>query len=197
VEDIKLKEILKHPTVSAVVGTVLGTIIATPIVAYINKVNVMDALILIFNWLTNIVTFVLSFRVPFWIILIAIFILLLCKRIFKSRNSDSPFDFITHYKNDKIDNVLWIFDWIRGLDRKYTLSKESPHPICPECKNDLVLSNKTVDGYYSSRPTGFICENCGFSQKLDGNQDEYLLKIKREIIRRVRTGEWRNSLQDH
>lgn len=190
-----MKDILKHPTISAVVGTVLGTIIATPIVAYINKVNVMDALILIFNWLTNIITFVLLFRVPFWVILLAIFILLLSKRFSKDESSENPYYFIAHYKTDKINNILWIFDWNRGLDGKYTLSKESPYPICPDCMNDLVLSNKTAEGYYSSRPTRFVCENCGFSQSIDGNHDDYIIKIRREIIRRVRTGEWRNSLE--
>ncbi|WP_286158795.1 hypothetical protein [Bacillus sp. J37] len=38
-----MKEILKHPTVSAIVGTVVGTLI----VAYINEINVLEALIFI------------------------------------------------------------------------------------------------------------------------------------------------------
>ncbi|MCM3571193.1 hypothetical protein [Neobacillus mesonae] len=192
-----MKEILKHPTVSAIVGTVVGTLI----VAYINEINVLEALVLIFNWIKNIIAFVLSFKVPFWIILFAIFIYLLIKKVAKKVNSYSSDsagqNIVTHYKKDRIDNILWIFEWYRGYDGRLTLTNESPHPICPNCMNDLVLSDRTSEGYYSNRPTRFACENCGFSQKFENDPEEYILKIKREIIRRIRTGEWRESLQEH
>lgn len=196
-----MKEILKHPTVSAIVGTVVGTIIVTPIVAYINQINVIEAFILIFSWLKNIIAFVLSFNVSFWMILLALLIFLFIKRFVKKVNSYSSNNIeqsiVTHYKKDQINNILWIFEWYHEFDGKLTLTNESPHPICPKCMNDLVLSNKTPEGYYSNRPTRFACENCGFSQKFENDSEEYLLKIKREIIRRIRTGEWRESLQDH
>ncbi|WP_456278732.1 hypothetical protein [Bacillus sp. AK128] len=57
-----MKEILKHPTVSTVLGTVIGTIIVTPIVAYINKINIIDALILIINWIKNFIALIISFQ---------------------------------------------------------------------------------------------------------------------------------------
>ncbi|MGD7048586.1 hypothetical protein FZC83_07185 [Rossellomorea marisflavi] len=196
-----MKEILKHPTVSAILGTVIGTIIVTPIVAYINNINVIEALRLIINWIKNIITLVLSFQVPFWIVLVALFIFLFSKRIANKLNSQGSSyarHFIEkHYRQDRIDNILWIFEWYHGFDGKLTLRNASPHPICPNCMNDLVLSNRTPEGHYSNRSTRFTCENCGFSQKFENDPEEYILKIKREIIRRIRTGEWRDSLQQH
>jgi hypothetical protein len=196
-----MKEILKHPTVSAILGTVVGTIIVTPIVAHINKINVIEALILIINWIRNIIALVLSFQVPFWIILVALLVFLFSKRIANKLNSQGSayarHSIEKHYRQDRIDSILWIFEWYRGYDGKLNLTNRSPHPICPDCMNDLVVSNKTAEGYHSNRPIRFVCENCGFSHKLETNLDEYKMKIEREIIRRVRTGEWRNSLQEH
>ncbi|CAM3948866.1 hypothetical protein [Mesobacillus zeae] len=192
-----MKEILKHPTVSAIIGTVVGTLI----VAYINKINVIEALILIFNWLKEILTSVLSFEIQFWIILVVLSIFLFSKKIVEKVNSNSS-DYIgqsivTHYRKDRIDNILWIFEWYRGFDGRLTLTNSSPHPICPDCMNDLVLSNKSPEGFYSNRPTRFVCENCSFSQRLENDPEDYILKIKREIVRRIRTGEWRKSQQEH
>lgn len=195
-----MKETLKHPTVSAVLGTVIGTIIVTPIVAHINKINIIDALILIINWIKDIIALILSFQVPFWIILVALLVFLFFKRIVNKLNSQGSIyakqSIEKHYRQDRIDNILWIFEWYRGYDGKLNLTNWSPHPICPDCMNDLVVSNTTIEGYHSSRPIRFVCENCGFSQKLETNIDDYRMKIEREIIRRVRTGEWSNSLQE-
>lgn len=196
-----MKETLKHPTVSAILGTVIGTIIVTPIVAYINKINIIDALILIINWIKSIIALIISFQVPFWIILVALFVFLFIKRIANKLNSQgSIYDkqsIEKHYRQDRIDNILWIFEWDRSYDGKLNLKNCSPHPICPDCMNDLVVSNTTAEGYHSNRTIRFVCENCGFSQKLETNIDDYRMKIERELIRRVRTGEWSNSLQEH
>lgn len=196
-----MKEILKHPTVSAILGTVIGTIIVTPIVAYINKVNVIEALILIVNWIKNFITLILTFQVPFWIVIVSLFLFLFIKKIANKINSQGPsyarHSIEEHYRQDRINNILWIIEWYRSYDGKLKLINHSPHPICPDCMNDLVLSNKTAEGYHSNRPTRFVCENCGFSQKLETDIEDYRMKIEREIIRRGRTGEWRNSLQEH
>ncbi|RDW18768.1 hypothetical protein [Oceanobacillus chungangensis] len=189
-----MKDILKHPTISSIIGTVVGTAIATPIVAYINKVNVLEAFILIFNWLKNVLITLLAYQVSIWIILFVLFIYLLFKKVLIHSGSSIEHSNLTHYRKDTIDNILWIFEWYEGFDRKLSLTNSSPHPICPNCMNDLVVSSKSSNGYYSPHPTYLICDNCGFSQKFGNDFDDYRIKVQREIIRRVRTGEWKKTL---
>lgn len=190
-----MREMLKHPTVSAIIGTVVGTAIATPIVAIINSTNFFEAFILIYTWLKKVATVLLTYQFPLWIILIVLSLYTVIKKFTKKINVENVKQSIeTHYRKDIIDEILWIFEWFQDFDGKIKLSVESPHPICPECMNDLVLSNTSSDGYRSPYPTSFVCENCGFLKQFGNSHSDYQEKIRREIVRRVRTGEWRNSL---
>lgn len=50
--------------------------------------------------------------------------------------------------------------------------------------------------YYYNSEVKLICENCGYSKGdvSEGLQD-YIAKIKREIYRRIRTGQWEKHSQ--
>lgn len=191
-----MKDILKHPTISGIIGTVVGTIIVTPVIAYMNKINLIEAFMLIYHGLKNSLISLLTYQVSFWIILLVLFTFIGIRKIVQILNENNPIASSINnlYRKDIIDHILWIFDWTEGYNGKIALTPESPYPICPHCMNDLVRSNRASDGYYSSYPNYFICDYCGFSHKI--RKGDYHERIRREIIRRVRTGEWRKSLSE-
>ena len=70
---------------------------------------------------------------------------------------------------------------------------------CPTCQAELVYDDSSNHDVYSNEKehTKFICENCNGEvvAKVDGGNKEYALgAVKREVRRKVRTGEYKSSL---
>jgi hypothetical protein len=71
--------------------------------------------------------------------------------------------------------------------------------LCPTCQAELVYDDSSNHNIYSNERahTKFICENCNSQvvATVDGGDKEYALSaVKREVRRKVRTGEYKSSL---
>ncbi|MBW8182039.1 hypothetical protein [Shewanella nanhaiensis] len=100
----------------------------------------------------------------------------------------SNFDVPEHsdYKEDSIFNIKWCWSW-------------SGHEItnlwcfCPSCDATLVYDDSSKNSFYEPTVTHFICENCSNTVKgtITGGAKSYALgAVRREIGRRIRTGEY-------
>lgn len=74
-------------------------------------------------------------------------------------------------------------------------------PYCQTCSTQLVFSYDDGEGLYSGdqRHTELICQRCNRDRVLlrePGNYQDLVKRIKREIDRLVRTGEWRKHVPD-
>lgn len=71
--------------------------------------------------------------------------------------------------------------------------------LCPTCQAELVYDDSSVRNIYTHERehTKFVCETCGgkIVATVDGGDKDYALDaVKREIRRRVRTGEYKRQL---
>ena len=71
--------------------------------------------------------------------------------------------------------------------------------LCPSCQAELVYDDSSNHNRYTNEKahTKFICENCNGQvvAEVDGGDKEYAVSaVKREVRRRVRTGEYKGSL---
>lgn len=94
------------------------------------------------------------------------------------------------YTEDNMHGLLWRWGWgSRGIKNLWC--------FCPRCDATLVYDDSSCRDYLKPRQeTHFICENC--SHKLvstigGGNRYYVTDMIEREILRRVRTGEFTRS----
>lgn len=180
-----MRKHLKHPLSVGIIGGALATIITTPIVAIMNKIKWDEALSLIFSTIGNWILAILNFNIKLWWLLVAGIILFFIVKWIITREQDSPTSSIQNYRSDVIDGILWNWEWYRNYSGHYTLSSNSLSPICNHCKTDL---RETRMGYGS----GLTCSYCHFSKHIE-DIDNYYDKIGREIIRRVRTGEYKKE----
>jgi hypothetical protein len=96
------------------------------------------------------------------------------------------------YVEDRLFNVVWRWKWERGEPAGLWC-------FCPVCDMELVYDEHVQgDGIMrrDTRPTHtlFICERCNLERaKFDGLKNYAIGAVKREIRRRLRSGEWEHS----
>ncbi len=90
-------------------------------------------------------------------------------------------------------SVLWRWQSISSLP--YSLV-----PYCPKCDMQLVYDYDDGERYTGTqRHTVLICERCDTSRQLCrelGNYSDLQARVTREIVRLIRTGEWRQHVPD-
>lgn len=105
---------------------------------------------------------------------------------FLSRPNDPSFD----YRVDifGVDNAKWAWDYDWEPYKKLMIVKDVL-PLCPVCNSKM-----ETDSFYSLNSA--TCVKC----RLDGKQYRYSLRqidsdVKKEIIRRLNTGEWKTRMK--
>jgi ribosomal protein S27E len=94
------------------------------------------------------------------------------------------------YNHDTFLNLQWRWSYISG----YPANVQA---FCPHCETMLVYSE--VGGHFDiHRETILTCETCNRDLlSLDGDKDSLVLKIHRQIDRKIRTGEWQNVVEKY
>lgn len=93
----------------------------------------------------------------------------------------------TKYVEQELYGALWQWNWSGGeISNLWCL--------CPNCKGELVYDDSSVHNLYRQEEphTDFSCEKCNrrLVARVPGGGKEYALSaVKREIRRRIRTGE--------
>lgn len=104
------------------------------------------------------------------------------------RESEEP-DFKS-YTEEFIYGAKWKWNWAGNQFSNVWC-------FCPRCDGELVYDDSSCRSLYSDTiKTDFICENCGHSLITSisgGNKDYATGAVKREIDRRIRTGEYKKN----
>ena len=180
-----------HTIRNGIIITVVGGIILSfwpPFLSFIKK---------ILSWLLHIIKRIVLYMnsehlVYGWIIatlsilsLISIFII-----ISKLKKHEPGFHEL--YTEDHLFGVDWFWKYIgNGIINLWCL--------CPDCRTELVFSEFIPDPYNylhdNKMPhTTFICEKCGVSKaKMNGSKNHALSTAEREILRKIRTEEWKKQ----
>jgi hypothetical protein len=148
-------------------------------------------------------------RLPIWAIFAAIVVVFGFRWIFRlivnrlkrhdkqGETTVSPQHFQDEdYREDMIDGVWWQWTYSGNL-------VNTPRPICPDraCQCDLVFRedyNRIRDGpnafHIGAPPVTLHCQRCRFRREFDKTEDEVLHGVGLEIIRLLRTGQFRDRL---
>lgn len=140
-------------------------------------------------------TIVDNYEMPGWLILIfiALAVPTCIRAIATVRKKKEPgvFDL---YRRDLLFGAIW--EWSYYGERITNL-----WCICPTCNGELIYQvhhKSPLITRYDDEPDNIklICENCGeVRSKLKGQKDFALGTVEREIRRRIRTGEWKKSIE--
>ncbi len=131
------------------------------------------------------------YSVPGWLwvlilVLSSLGIIRLYFAFFHKENTEQEF---TKYREDFISGAKWRWTWEKNnIVRLWC--------YCPDCDAQLVYNDEY--NYLERRQdTVFICEHCNnrVVAKIDGGNKDYALSfVHREILRRLRTGEYEKKI---
>ena len=92
------------------------------------------------------------------------------------------------YIEDFMHGAKWRWSWIGNQISNVWC-------FCPRCDATLVYDDGSCHSFYSDvNKTNFICENCSRTvvASISGGDKDYAIgAVKREISRRIRTGEYK------
>jgi len=136
-----------------------------------------------------------NYEIPGWLILIFIALAFpTCIKIIRTKREKKEPGVFELYRSDLLFGAIW--EWSYDGERITNLNC-----MCPKCKGELVYQKH----YKSLRITGYddepdniklICENCKEVRgKLLGQMDFAIGTVEREIRRKIRTREWKESIK--
>ena len=134
---------------------------------------------------------VASYSLPGWVwLLIFILAFVGLVNIYLSLKGESEEPEFKSYIEDFIHGAKWRWSWMGNQISNVWC-------FCPRCDATLVYDDSSCRSLCSDvNKTDFICENCGHSVVASitgGNKDYATGAIRREIERRVRTGEYKKN----
>jgi len=181
---------MSENSVKSIRNTVIASVIAGIILLVIPEAR--DYSLSLIKWLWTIVVWCWdalsdSYSFPGWAWLI-IFALALIGviNIYLSLKRDEEEPEFKKYTEDHLYNAKWRWTW---LGNKIT----NLWCFCPTCDATLIYDDSSCHSYYSENQTHFLCENCNnkiVSTVKGGNRRYAVGAAEREIVRRIRTGEY-------
>lgn len=130
-----------------------------------------------------------SYSLPGWAwLLIFILAIIGLMNIYLAVKGESEEPEFKSYVEDFMHGAKWRWSWIGN-------EISSVWCFCPRCDATLVYDDSSCRSFYSDvNKTDFICENCSCNVVASisgGNKDYSTSAVKREISRRIRTGEYK------
>ncbi len=147
-----------NPWVIAVGGATIAGIAVSLICDWLKSKPILST---IFSWLMRIKDIATSFfgyKIPIWIIALAIILIYLISRI-KFNISQKALPDYWSYKQDRFYNWIWKWDWdFDSVEKKWYMVNLQPY--CPKCNTQFVNKSNHLDiayecprckDYFSSR----------------------------------------------
>lgn len=136
-----------------------------------------------------------NYETPGWLILIFIaLVVLTCIRIITTVRKKKEPGVYDLYRRDLLFGAIW--EWSYDGENIKNLNC-----MCPSCEGELVYERHPKSPRitrYDDEPDNIklICENCGeIRGKIMGQMNFALGTVEREIRRKIRTGEWKESIE--
>jgi len=165
--------------------TIISTVIGGILLDLLTPLNIPVIIWKAITWFMHF--FLFKIHLPVWSIillmltipfLIGLFILLFRNNSFEKYLSDTFFE------------VLWEWRYSRRkIDNKKIIAR------CPKCKTILktISEPEPPFGYI----TNLVCTHCGFHKKFTFEPHELLDQVKKEIDRKIFTGEYKKMYNKH
>lgn len=159
---MKIKEY--KDKIIAVVVFLLANIICPIIVSKIQNIDFINAFVTMWKKIFEVLITILKFPIPVWVIILTIFIIYICLRIYLviiDRTAEDE-SWYKNYSSDTYNGIM--YEWTYS---KYgnTIKMEKITPICKKCNGNVTVKH---NGYYSS----LYCPNCNQTYN-NPNSEEY------------------------
>lgn len=178
----------KHPVRNGVIATVVGGIV----LAAAGELWPPVKAAMLWVWAEICAFFGLfgaTYATPGWVLsVLGLLAIVTVVRFFVGlRWSEAERPSHLQYVEDVLFGAKWRWTWLdNGISWLWC--------FCPRCDSELVYDDAEVDAFYSVEPcaTRFICEHCNNLEvaKVTGNKNYALETVRREVRRRVRTGQF-------
>lgn len=186
----------KSLIISGLIAPVVGALVSPLVEKLLANLGISFGWL---SWMSGVVVSLLTASVEVWHVLVsyAIFAVIgyaWAKLWITPKRQPDPYEIMRSYKSAEIFGVIWTWDWNRT-----EFIPDEPFALCPNCDWQLGLeevydsSPKTSEGSsVLRRPTGtkVECERCEFTHEWDRPPEELKEFIQKEILRRVRAGEY-------
>jgi hypothetical protein len=173
----------KHPILYNLIGTVLGGLILSCVLYFVPGAYPLLVRVIKSAW------GFLSWRIPtpLWLLALLVIptiaIVVIAVAAFLTPAHVPEF---YSYTEDRLFNAIW--RWQYGSSGIWDLAS-----FCQSCESRLVYSDTRA--LYGPTLTKLICEHCSREiTETEGDYDYLEARVKREIDRRIRTGEYKRSL---
>jgi len=164
---------------------IIVSVISGILINWLTPVNIPGAIWKAITWFMHFFSIKMSFPVWGIILLMLTIPFLIGLFILLFRNNS-----VENYLSDTFFEVLWDWRYIGGK-----IYDEKMIARCPHCKTIL----KPVQEGETSYPFGYItnleCTHCGFHKKFTFDSHELRDRVKKEIDRKIITGEYKKNAQ--
>lgn len=153
------------------------------LINWLTPIDIPGTIWKVFFWFIHL--FLIKIYLPVWGIILLIltvpFLIILFVLLFDNDKS------VENYRSDTFFEVLWEWDY----DFEGKIWDERIKARCPRCKTILkiVEDSEPPYGYF----TNLTCTHCGLLKKINFNSDELRNRIKKEIERKIHTGEYKKN----
>lgn len=164
-----------------IAGAALATIV-TFILVFVTPLKPIERTLEASRWVGRAIVAVLTFGVPVWVLLLAVFLLsvliwVLARVLARAGDDEEPR--FEQYTKDRIFGVDWMWQQAQWGPSSVTA-------LCPTCKNELEWSGHRFDCSYCRKGIRFEADVSFAASPSD--------VATKEIRRRVRSGEWKQRL---
>ena len=161
-------------------------VIAGVIVQIFTSINILG---FIFNCFKAVFAFFeTALSVPLWGLILLLIAGIVVPRILASKKKPQNQSSYTRYTYDRILGVNWQWRYSHG-------DVVALVPICPNCSYQPPIQMFYPGGYIAAGENSLIqCDHCGFKIQFDYPPEILTDRIEREIHRKIRTGEYVNSI---
>ena len=133
--------------------------------------------------------FVAKIALPVWAILLVMLappaVIIIVIRSLMNPARESHFTYIY----DRFFEIDWYWRYLDGrIWEKYII------PRCPNCKSQLQPFQES--GFIIIDHVTLRCHHCGFNKRFEFNYEALLDRVKREVDRKIVTGEYKIAEQD-
>jgi len=182
---------LKQITKTVIIGVAFPVIVG---IILLDGATVKSYISTFFQWIWSIIDSLwnmlfVSYSLPIWMwVIISIFTLIGLINVYIALRGNTHEPEYYSYKEDILHNVKWRWKWTQN-------NVNNLWCYCPRCDATLVYNDDSCHRMYEDCETHFICENCKHSRlsTISGDKEYVLSLIKREILRRIRTKEYKNQ----
>lgn len=135
---------------------VLATVVGGLIEAKLENINIFEGIISFIKWIFNGIVFILTLKIPLWLLLIIVLLLfsslLIITKITDNKDSKKWYE---DYNDDVYKGVRYAWNY---SDLYNEIKIKNFRPVCNKCRGELI--QKYTHEYYHYGTAQNYCPNC-------------------------------------